>query len=139
VVRTLASDVQLDIRPPQGDGKSVKVAAEGDYGEWSFGETDQSGLYVARFGPPVSRNDTYAVNVDTRESDLTKLEAAELRGDEVWPGIDFAYETNWQNLDEVPGGEISRRAGLHRWLLMGVFGLLITESLLAWQFGRRGT
>jgi hypothetical protein len=94
-------------------------------------------VYVAQFGAPVSRNESFAVNVDTAESDLTKLELAELRGDEVWPGIPFAYDTTWQNLDERPSAEISRRASLHRWLLWGVFGLLFTESLMAWRFGRR--
>ena len=136
-VRTVASDVRLDVRPPQGEARQVRLGVDGDYSAWSFSETDLSGLYVAQFGAPISRNDTFAVNVDTAESDLTKLELAELRGEEVWPGIDFAYETNWQNLDEAPSGEISRRAGLHRWLLYGVLGLLLTETLLAWQFGRR--
>jgi hypothetical protein len=136
-VRTLASEVKLDVRPPVGDVRPLKLESEGDYARWSFGDTDSSGLYVAQFGPPVSRNETFAVNVDTRESDLTKLEAAELRGEEVWPGINFHYETNWQNLDEAPSGEISRRAGLHRWLLVGVLGLLLTETVLAWRFGRR--
>jgi hypothetical protein len=77
------------------------------------------------------------VNVNTSESDLTKLELAELRGDEVWPGIDFDYETNWQNLDAQPSGEISRRATFHRWLLYSVLSLLFVESVLAWRFGHR--
>jgi hypothetical protein len=136
-VRTAASDVKLNVRPPLGEVKQAKLISEGDYSAWSFQETDQSGLYVAQFGVPLSRNETFAVNVDTKESDLTKLELAELRGDEVWPGINFDYETNWQNLDEKPSGEISRRAGLHRFLLYGVLGLLLAETILAWQFGRR--
>jgi hypothetical protein len=136
-VRTLASDVQLTVRPPAGEARPSKLESEGDYARWSFGDTDQSGLYVAQFSAPVSRNDTFAANVDTRESDLTKLDAAELRGEDLWPGINFDYETNWQDLDEGPSGEISRRAGLHRWLLVGVLGLLLAETVMAWRFGRR--
>jgi hypothetical protein len=129
--------VQLTVRPPAGEARPSKLESEGDYARWSFGDTDQSGLYVAQFSAPVSRNDTFAANVDTRESDLTKLDAAELRGEDLWPGINFDYETNWQDLDEGPSGEISRRAGLHRWLLVGVLGLLLAETVMAWRFGRR--
>jgi hypothetical protein len=135
-VRTLATDIKVEVRPPQGDPKPVKLSAEGDYSQWSFAETDQSGPYVAQFGPPLSRSEAFAVNVDTAESDLTKLDVAELRSD-VWPGINFAYDTSWQNIDETPSGEITRRAGLHRWLLGAVLGLLFLETVLAWAFGRR--
>lgn len=135
--RSLASDVRIDVQPPEGDVRQVKPAGEGDYTAWNFSETEISGMYVTRFGPPVSRNESYAVNVDTAESDLTKLELSELRSDEVWPGISFEYNTNWQNLDERPNAEISRRATFHRFLLYGVLALIFTESLLAWQFGRR--
>jgi hypothetical protein len=138
-LRTVATDVRIDVQPPEGEARQVKLAGEGEYGSWSFAETDLSGVYVAKLGPPLSRNESYAVNVDTAESDLTKLELAELKSDEVWPNISFEYNTNWQNLDERPTGEISRRATFHRWLLYGVLGLIFTETLLAWQFGRRSS
>jgi hypothetical protein len=134
--RSLA-DVRIDIQPPEGEARQVRVTGEGDYVGWSYAETDQSGVYVAKLGPPLSHNETYAVNVDTAESDLTKLDLAELRSDEVWPGVSFEYNTNWQNLDERPSGEISRRATFHRYLLYGVLGLIFAETLLAWRFGRR--
>ncbi len=77
------------------------------------------------------RNESFAVNVDTAESDLTKLDLAELRSDEVWPGISFEYNTSWQNLDERPSGEISRRATFHP-----LYGCWDYGVLLAWCFGR---
>jgi hypothetical protein len=135
--RSLASDLRVEIQPPAGEVRQVKLTGEGDYLGWSYSETDQSGVYVAKLGPPLSRSESYAVNVDTAESDLTKLDLSELRSDEVWPNMSFEYNTNWQNLDERPSGEISRRATFHRYLLYGVLFLIFTESLLAWQFGRR--
>ncbi len=136
-LRSPATDVRIDIQPPEGEARQVKLGGEGDYAAWSYGETDTSGVYVAKLGPPLSRNESYAVNVDTAESDLTKLDLAELKSDEVWPNINFDYITSWQNLDEQPTGEISRRATYHRYLLYSVLGLIFAETLLAWQFGRR--
>ena len=57
----------------------------------------QSGIYVARRGPPPGREETFAVNVDTAESDLAQIDPEELQ-DEVWPGVPFVHQTSWQDL-----------------------------------------
>ena len=69
----------------------------GDYCALSYADTMQSGIYAVRFGPPVDRSQTFAVNVDTAESDLAQIDAEELRS-EVWPGVPFVHQTSWQDL-----------------------------------------
>ncbi len=117
------------------DRRNVRVSADGDFSHWSYAETTESGVYLAEIGPPVSRTEKFAVNVDTAESDLTKLDPSELR-EEVWPGVDFTHCTDFQDLDVQPTTGIGRRGPLHRALLYTALGLLFGESFLAWWFGR---
>ncbi len=42
---------------------------------------------------------------------------------------------NWQDMNNRAMPDVSRREGLHLWMLYGVLGLLFFESLLAWRFG----
>lgn len=133
-LRTLAADTPLTIHRPTGESEPARLTVTGDTSHWLLADTMQSGIYSADYGPPISRRDTFAVNVDPQQGDLAKLEADELR-DQVWSGVNFVHRTTWQDLDQEPTTEISRRGGLHRWLLFGVLGLLFAETFLAWQFG----
>ena len=102
----------------------------------SYADTAQSGFYLAQFGPPVNRNQTFAVNVDTAEGDLARVEPDELRS-VVWPSIPFVYQTSWQDLGVVPaGGPESAGSRLHVNLLYAVLGLLFLETFLGWRLGR---
>ena len=74
------------------------------------------------------------MNVDTRESDLTALSPEELRS-EVWPGIDFAYATTWQDPRAAVADAIGQPRPLHVEMLYAVLGLLFVETILAWRFG----
>ena len=132
LVSTPAADVGLEMHTPQAASQQIRLRPEGDYSSWSFSETATSGIYQARFGPPVSRSDLFAVNVDTVESDLRKLTAEQL-GEQIWSGIPF--ETSRENLDEEPVRRIGRRSTLSRGLLCVVLGMLFLETLLAWRFG----
>jgi len=78
----------------------------------------------------------FAVNLNTVESELSQIDTAELAAD-VWPGVQFYHHTNWRDLGDEPATEIVRHSYLHHWLLIAVFGLLVTETFLAWFFGRR--
>jgi len=92
---------------------------------WNFADTLHCGIYRARYGAAESAQEVFAVNLETRESDLTR-----------------------QDLDTL--GEYFRRGGaddhlapaqqaetpLFRLLLGGVIVFLITDSWLAWRFGR---
>ncbi len=129
-------DAALRIATPQGTLRQVRVTSTGDGMQWSFSATDESGVYQARYEGTPGEMESFAVNIDPVESDLAKLELDELRND-VWNGVPFVSRTNWQNLDDRPEVEISRRDFLYWWLLCGVAALLFVETFLAWLFGRR--
>ena len=88
-----------------------------------------------RFGPPPGREETFAVNVDTAESDLAQIDPEELQ-DEVWPGVPFVHQTSWQDLGATgPGSPIRGGNRLHVGLLYAVLGLLFVETFLGWKMG----
>ncbi|MBL9124122.1 MAG: BatA domain-containing protein [Planctomycetaceae bacterium] len=124
------------VRNPRHELLAVEVRDRGALAEWTFAETFTSGVYALEPAGATSPAALYAVNVDTAESDLAPLTAAELRS-EVWPGIRFAHQTSWQNLDEHPAAEVTRQNKLHVWLLTAVLGLLFCETFLGWRFGHR--
>ncbi len=147
-VSTPAADAALELRTPRGESAQIRLRAEGDYSSWSFSETLTSGIYRARPSvptaasvptadwQPVSRSEVFAVNVDTVESDLSKLTAEQL-GEQIWSGIPF--ETSRENLDDEPVQRIGRRGTLAKWLLCAVLSLLFLETFLAWRFGHHAT
>jgi hypothetical protein len=137
LVRTQRPDQSASPRlPPQG--VQIALHAEGDYSAWSYADTWLSGIYTATLGPPISRSQSFAVNVDTRESDLAAVDAAELTAT-VWPEIPFQYQTTWRQTDAQVAAPIVRPRRLPVVLLYAVFGLLFTETFLAWRFGHHGT
>jgi hypothetical protein len=136
-VRAAVGDIEVEVQPPAGGKDLVRVAISPDHSRWEYTQTMQSGAYRARLGPPVSRDELFAVNVNTAESDLTRLEVDDLRSN-VWPDVDFSYSTVWQDLSAKPDDQISRRANLNRWFLYPVLAMLLLEPLLAWWFGRQG-
>ncbi len=101
---------------------------------WSYADTSRSGVYTAEFDPPISRSETFAVNVDPAESDLAKITSEQLR-DDVWPGVPFLHETTWQGLEASPGTAGGRPSPLTKGLLYAVLGLLLAETYLARRFG----
>lgn len=133
-VSTPASDAPLTIDCPDGRSEAVRLRTDGDYSAWDYSDTGTSGIYIARFGPPISQSDAFAVNVDPAEGDLAQLSPDRLR-DEIWPGVPFVHCTSWDSLDEQPVARISRRGGLPKMLLYAVLGLLFVETFMAWRFG----
>ncbi|HUT14343.1 MAG TPA: BatA domain-containing protein [Thermoguttaceae bacterium] len=135
------ADVPLSVRGPDGQTHPVRLHGDGDYSTFSYGDTTQSGIYTVRFGAPIDHSQSFAVNVDTAESDLTHLGEEGLRR-EVWPGVEFVYSTSWQHLDQPPSaaiGPLSRVGSLHVGLLYFALGLLFLETFLAWRFGYHAT
>jgi hypothetical protein len=133
-VAAQAAEASISVKRPDGQTRSGQIHPEGDYSEWSYDDTLLGGIYAVRFGPPVSRTQSFAVNVNTAESDLALLGTEELQN-EVWPGIPFVHQTSWQNLDAGDAGRIARPGRLHVDLLYAVLGLLFVETVLAWRFG----
>ncbi|MBN2296295.1 MAG: BatA domain-containing protein [Pirellulales bacterium] len=124
------------------DNRQVKLPVGYRNGSvvWTFEETNTSGIYTV--SPALDTGESsddggsrdYAVNIDTVESDLTKLTEEQLRND-VLAGVPIEIETTWSHGETETLGPIARRGRLAVTLLYTVFGLLLLESYLAWRFG----
>jgi hypothetical protein len=120
-----ASDFEI-VRP---DGKTEPVSVESAAGgrRWSYGPTDQSGIYTLRREPQEAMA-RFAVNIDTTESDLAKVNAGQL------PPELLVQDTEAETSNSV--GFQKSRAGWGQSLLWLALAMLIVESFLAWRFGR---
>jgi hypothetical protein len=118
----------LQMATPSERSERVPIQTDGVDLRWTYGETQSSGFYEVRLGPPNEFAQVFAVNVNTRESDLERVDAESLpeafSHDEP---VDRAAATSFSG-----GGEDLE---LFRWCLAGVLALLLAESLLAWRFG----
>lgn len=123
-----AARAAIHVINPLGAREEVRVAMDAQSAQWTFGDTQTSGVYRAELTAPAKVEEAFAVNVDTAESDLTKLAPDEL------PKEFLIYGK--QGLDESEAPKISTRSGLHKYLLYAVLGLLFSETFLAWWFGR---
>jgi hypothetical protein len=123
-----AARATIHVINPLGAREEVRVSLDAQAARWTYGDTLTSGVYRAELTAPAKVEEAFAVNVDTAESDLTKLAPDEL------PKEFKIYGK--QGLDESEAPQISTRSGLHKYLLYGVLGLLFSETFLAWWFGR---
>jgi hypothetical protein len=133
-----SADAPVTMQTPDGRTQPVRRRTQDGANLLQFTDTAQSGIYAARFGPPVDRSLVFAVNVDTLESDLSQLPPDELQTD-VWPGATFMHQTAWQNAGRGAIGASLAGAGLQVELLYVVLGLLFLETFLAWRFGYHAT
>jgi len=112
---------------PDGRNERLSLAAKGDESLWSYSGGVVSGAYEARLGAPTKAAQKFALNVNTRESDLERQPAdllpsqfnLDAQGDSGSPAI-------------LPGSSES----FFRELLLGVLILLACESVLALRMGR---
>jgi Aerotolerance regulator N-terminal/von Willebrand factor type A domain len=122
----------VTVVPPRGAPVAAKLQPAGGISQLHFDQTDVSGRYEIRIGPPLARESSFAANTDPAESDLAKLDRAGLA--ELLPGWNFLYLTNSRELT-TDSSSVRSRGELHRPLLYGLLILLLIESLLAWKFG----
>jgi len=112
---------------PNDQQERLPIVLDAGAARWSSSGAITSGEYSARLGDAVQR---FAVNVNTRESDLSRFDP------ELLPG-QFSREPLAPGDDEVPPALAASSADSYfRWLLWGVLTLLLIEPLLAWRFGR---
>ncbi|HVX10214.1 MAG TPA: BatA domain-containing protein [Pirellulales bacterium] len=135
VVGGRAAEPSVTVELPDGNRQSAPVVTEEGASRWTFSGVDRSGVYGVEFGPPLAKQDLYAANVDTGESDLTRISFNDLR-DDVWPGVDFE-SFDGQVASEAPTSPIVRRDALHLWLLYAALALVLIETGLASWLGRR--
>lgn len=126
-LQAMPSRAELSVTSPSGAREEVRMTLDAQASRWSYAETQQSGVYRVEVGAPIDRREAFAVNVNTAESDLTKIAPEELPRQ-------FATQRR-TNLDELDAPAIRQRSGLHKSLLYVVLGLLFVETFLAWRFG----
>jgi hypothetical protein len=127
-----AADTSLQLATPDGRSEQVRVEAIGDETRWSFGDTWFSGIYEVEQPGGEAAAQLFAVNVDTRESDLAKLQLGEL------PDVVMALG-QWDGADEPATAALAPQSEVHRPLLYLALGLLLLESCLAWYLGYRAS
>jgi hypothetical protein len=112
-------DGRVDILPAEREGHQVS---------WTYQSTDLPGVYSARAGEKGPTMALAAVNVDPRESDVTRVDVKNLS-----PVLSAALDRDSEGLSD---NSLSASNSMHRWLLYGVLALLLVESTFAWWFGR---
>ena len=98
------------------------MALDAQASRWSFADTQQSGVYRVELGAPVSREESFAVNVDTSRE----------RSDAGSPPTSCPRSsppTSGPNLDEADSPSIGRRSGLHKSLLYCVLGSAVCRDV----------
>lgn len=112
-----------------GHEQRVRMTVDGTETRWTYPETRTNGIYRAVFQPPTIAPQLFALNVDTCESDLRRVDPAQLPS-----SIRLA------NAGDLPTARTSGIGNtgwpLFRLLLGTVLLLLLTETFLAWHFGR---
>jgi hypothetical protein len=119
----------LMLTTPDKRQEELRTTTDPDGTRWQYADTWTSGLYTLDAGSPANRQQIYAVNVDTAESNLARVDPQELPAG-------FTMNRN-NDLDEPESGVTGHRGGLHKMLLYCVLGLLFCETFLAWRFGNR--
>jgi len=130
-IHSTISDVPLQVRSPDGNTERVRMTIDGEDSRWIYPNTPQSGVYRAIYGEPlVAESQWFAVNVNTRESDLARIDP------ELLPE-QLICQTQ---LDEENGPAIVVSSGsgwrLFRVALGMLLVLLLLETWLAWLFGK---
>lgn len=126
VLHSSASGVSLSVVTPSGSRERVRMTSEGNDSRWVYGNTFWSGIYEARYGPPVNQLQHFAVNVDAQESDLQRFD----------PDLLPSQVQRDMALDQQPASVAATRPGQYfRYLLGGVLMLVLLETFLAWHFG----
>jgi hypothetical protein len=117
---------------PQGrfpDRERLRVVVEKGQAEWSSTALRQSGLYQATVRSDLSWKRWFAANIETQESDLTRLERTQL-------AIPFpAAPREDARLQEE--NDLSGRRPIFQSLLVGLLGLLLVESFFASSLARK--
>ena len=115
---------------------------------WLYDGNDVVGFYEAQASQSLGEaGQWFAVNVDTRESDLTSDGAQKYQSwfiptgaaAVVQPSPTLDNPTSPSASTNDTASPSSQRQPLFHWFLGGLFGLLITESLVAFWLGRART
>jgi hypothetical protein len=131
------STQHLLLRAPDGTKHRLRPEpSSGRDGRYQvmFADTTQNGLYQIEAIEEVLPRRRFVVNQGPEESDLERLTAEEVRDDLGAAGV--------KRIDadvsvEEYAGRLHTITELFPWLAGALTALLLTESVLAWRFGRR--
>jgi hypothetical protein len=122
-----ANQIKLHVVRPDGRVSPVSMQTTPSGEEWSYPDTDRSGIYSVR-GLPGGHTQQFAVNVDTVESDLATVDARKLPPEIKVGGM--------LSGDAIGPSSPIQSLPWARSVLWAVVALMFVESLMAWQFGR---
>jgi hypothetical protein len=126
-VRSLAGKQTLTLTTPEEKEETLRLSTDSEGSRWSYADTLVSGPYrvEAETRSEDAKDRIYAVNVDTKESNLARIDPNEMLPQ-------FTTTAPSLSLDST-GTNVVRQSGLHRWLLYSVLVLLFLEVFLAWR------
>ncbi len=129
---------KVTIQTPVGERAFATIKQLGDRAQWGFGPAEQSGIYRAQT-PGLAAEELFAVNLDARESDLTRVEPQELLAGH-FSGVPLRISADWRAESRTPTETlVSTPRYIHGWLLAAALGLLFADSFLSWFLGSRQT
>ncbi len=128
-----AFNVSTKMTRPDNEKVSLRTTESKHFAQIHYEATNRAGIYELSIGPPMNQTEWYAVNVDPRESSLDHVGQEELEND-LLPGVEIEYLTQWQDGPRRLDNSLSERGGLTRWLLLAVLCLVLVELLMAWRF-----
>ncbi|MEZ6073030.1 MAG: hypothetical protein R3C10_22890 [Pirellulales bacterium] len=129
----VAHDVDANHTTSTNTERSNEEADAAPSSPAEFRNTMRGGVYRVAAGDTTV---PFAVNVDTRESDLGRTSLATLKDAlDAAGGFDYVGQTATVGNDETLPG---RHAGFERLLIFGALAFLFSESLIAWHLGRQG-
>lgn len=128
-----AFNVSVTMQRPDNETAVLRAMETRHFAQIHYEATNLAGIYELGIGPPANQTEWYAVNVDARESALDYVGPEELEND-LLPGVEIEYLTQWQDGPRKADNSPSERGGLTRWLLLAVLCLVLVELLMAWRF-----
>jgi len=127
-VRGTYGNLKVIVDRPDGASERVPVRVDGIDSRWVYPEVNRAGIYTARYGSPVSRQELYAANVDAGESNLQRLDP-----DLLPSQLNVGLQIN-EPAATLP---VTQPTQYFRHLLGLLLVLLLLESTLAWYFGNK--
>lgn len=120
----------IEVILPDDQSSRIEAVARDDRLFWAFDGTDKVGIYRSKsLSDRATEKVEFAVNADTRESDLSRVSM-----ENVPPSL----QPGDRGFDPASGGQmaaIPASVELFRYALVLVMGLLFFESFLAYRFG----
>lgn len=126
IISSAAVGSQVTLTRPDATSQKLSLVPDGPDSRWNFSGADASGVFSIQL--PSGATQQFAVNLNTRESDLARFDA-DLLPSQVSRKL-HAEGDSPPSLATGPG------RSFFRLLLTAMLALVILEPCLAWYFGR---